>query len=95
MALEAARLMVMQAAWQYDNAVPCGAASNAAKYLGAEACRDACQTAMMTYGGFGYAKEFHMERFVRESFVPWIAPVSPNMILCYIAEKVLGLPKSY
>ncbi len=95
MELEAARLMVMQAAWQYDNDLPCGAAANSAKYLGAEACREACQAAMMTHGGFGYAKEFHVERFVRESFVPWIAPVSPNMILCYIAEKVLGLPKSY
>ncbi len=95
MELEAARLMVMQAAWQYDNDVPCGAAANAAKYLSGEACREACQNAMMTFGGFGYAKEFHMERLVRESFVPWLIPVSPNMILCYIAEKVLGLPKSY
>lgn len=95
MALEAARLMVMQAAWQYDKGLPCAAATDAAKYLGAEACREACQTAMMTHGGFGYAKEYHVERCVRESFTPWIAPVSPNMILCYIAEKVLGLPKSY
>jgi acyl-CoA dehydrogenase len=95
MQLEAARLMVMHAAWQYDNGLPCGAASNAAKYLGAEAACEACQTAMMTHGGFGYAKEYHVERYVRESFIPWIAPVAPNMILCYIAEKVLGLPKSY
>ena len=95
MQLEAARLVTMQAAWQYDNGLDCGAAANAAKYLAAEAGREACQTAMMTHGGFGYAKEYHVERFVRESMIPWIAPVSPNMILCYIAEKVLGQPKSY
>ena len=95
MQLEAARLVAMQAAWQYDNGLECGAAANTAKYLAAEAGREACQTAVMTHGGFGYAKEFHVERYLRESMIPWIAPVSPNMILCYIAEKVLGQPKSY
>ena len=95
MELEAARLMVMLAAWQYDKGLECGAAANAAKYLAAEAGREACQTAVMTHGGFGYAKEYHVERYLREIMIPWLAPVSPNLILCYIAERVLGLPKSY
>jgi acyl-CoA dehydrogenase len=95
MQLEAARLVTYQAAWQYDNGLDCGAAANAAKYLAAEAGREATQVAIMTHGGFGYAKEFHVERYAREAMIPWIAPVSPNMILCYIAEKVLGQPKSY
>jgi|TARA_R110002096_G_scaffold395124_9_gene590473 acyl-CoA dehydrogenase len=93
--LEAAWLMVMSAAWQYDNDQPCGAAANAAKYLAGEAGFHACETAVMTHGGFGYAKEFHVERYLRESLVPRIAPVSPQLALCYIAERVLGLPKSY
>ncbi|MBQ0725573.1 MAG: acyl-CoA/acyl-ACP dehydrogenase [Cycloclasticus sp.] len=93
--LEAAWLMVMSAAWQYDNNQPCGAAANAAKYLAGEAGFHACETAVMTHGGFGYAKEFHVERYLRESLVPRIAPVSPQLALCYIAERVLGLPKSY
>jgi acyl-CoA dehydrogenase len=95
MELEAARLMIMQAAWQYDHDLECGAAANAAKYLAAEAGREACQTAVMTHGGFGYAKEYHVERYLREAMIPWLAPISPNLILCYIAERVLGLPKSY
>lgn len=95
MELEAARLMMLYAAWQYDKGLPCGAAANAAKYLAAEAGLKACQTAVMTHGGFGYAKEFHVERYLREIMIPWIAPVSPNMIKSYIAERVLGLPKSY
>lgn len=95
MELEAARLMTMCAAWQYDNGLPCGPAANAAKYLAAEAGLKACQNAVMTHGGFGYAKEYHVERYLREVMIPWIAPVSPNMIKSYIAERVLGLPKSY
>ena len=95
MALEAARLMLMSAAWQYDRGLPAGAAANASKYLAAEAALDACQTAVITHGGFGYAREFHVERYLREVFIPWIAPVSPHLILSYIAERVLGLPKSY
>ncbi len=95
MELEAAYLMTMQAAWQYDNGLPCGPAANAAKYLGAEAGFDACQTAVMTHGGFGYAKEYHVERYLREVIINRLAPVSPQLILCFIAEKVLGLPKSY
>jgi acyl-CoA dehydrogenase len=95
MALEAANLMVMKAAWLYDQGKPCGAEANAAKYLAGEASFDACQQAVMTHGGFGYAKEYHVERYLRESLVGRIAPVSPQLILCFIAERVLGLPKSY
>jgi acyl-CoA dehydrogenase len=95
MALEAANLMVFKAAWLYDQGKPCGAEANASKYLAAEACFDACQQAVMTHGGYGYAKEYHVERYLRESLVGRIAPVSPQMILCFIAERVLGLPKSY
>jgi len=94
-ALEAANLVACKAAWLYDNGKPCGAEANAAKYLAGEACFDACQQAVMTLGGYGYAREYHVERYLRESFVGRIAPVSPHLILCFIAEKVLGLPKSY
>jgi acyl-CoA dehydrogenase len=95
MELEAAWLMTMSAAWQYDNDLPCGAAANAAKYLAGEAGFQACEQAVMTHGGFGYAKEFHVERYLREVLIPRIAPISPQLILSFIAEKVLGLPKSY
>src|SRR5678816_4547922 len=92
MALEAANLMAFKAAWLYDSGKPCGAEANAAKYLAGEACFDACQQAVMTHGGFGYAREYHVERYLRESFVGRIAPVSRELILCFIAERVLGLP---
>jgi acyl-CoA dehydrogenase len=95
MALEAANLMAFKAAWLYDAGKSCGAEANAAKYLAGEACFDACQQAVMTHGGFGYAREYHVERYLRESFVGRIAPVSRELILCFIAERVLGLPKSY
>ena len=95
MELEAAHLMVMKAAWLYDQAQPCAAEANAAKYLAGEAGFRACETAVMTHGGMGYAKEYHVERFLRESLIPRIAPVSREMILSFIAEKVLELPKSY
>ena len=95
MELEAANLMVMQAAWQYDNDMNCGAAANAAKYLAGEAGFNACQQAVMTHGGFGYAKEYHVERYMREAMLLRIAPISIQLIMCYIAEKVLGLPRSY
>ena len=95
MALEAANLMAFKAASLYDAGKPCGAEANAAKYLAGEACFDACQQAVMTHGGYGYAKEFHVERYLRESLVGRIAPVSRELILCFIAERVLGLPKSY
>jgi acyl-CoA dehydrogenase len=93
--LEAAWLMTMSAAWQYDKGLPCGSAANAAKYLAGEAGFSACEQAVMTHGGFGYAKEFHVERYLREIMIPRIAPVSPQLALCFIAEKVLGLAKSY
>ncbi|HYT46804.1 MAG TPA: acyl-CoA dehydrogenase family protein [Burkholderiales bacterium] len=95
MALEAANLMACKAAWLYDCGKPCGAEANAAKYLAGEACFDACQQAVMTLGGYGYAAEYHVERYLRESLVGRIAPITPQLILCYIAERVLGLPKSY
>ena len=95
MELEAAHLMVRKAATLYDNGQPCGAEANAAKYLGAEACFRACENAILTHGGMGYSKEFHVERYLREAWIPRLAPVSPQLILCFIAEKVLGLPKSY
>ncbi len=95
MALEAANLMVHKAAWLYDAGKACGIEANAAKYLAGEACFDACQEAVMTHGGFGYAKEYHVERYLRESLVGRIAPVTPHLILCFIAERALGLPKSY
>ncbi len=93
--LEAANLMVMKAAWLYDNGRPCGAEANAAKFLAGEAGFRACEQAVMTHGGMGYAQEYHVERYLRESLIPRIAPVSPQLILSYLAERVLDLPKSY
>jgi acyl-CoA dehydrogenase len=95
MALEAANLMVLKAARLYDAGEPCGVEANAAKYLAAEAGFAACETAVLTHGGMGYAKEFHVERLLRESLIARIAPVSRELILCHVAEKALGLPKSY
>jgi acyl-CoA dehydrogenase len=95
MALEAANLMVFKAASLYDAGLSCGVEANAAKYLAGEACFKACETALMTHGGMGYAKEFHVERYLRESLIVRIAPITPHLILSFIAEKALGLPKSY
>jgi acyl-CoA dehydrogenase len=95
MELEAANLMVLKAASLYDAGLPCGVEANAAKYLAGEACFKACETALMTHGGMGYAKEFHIERYLRESLIVRIAPITPHLILSFIAEKALGLPKSY
>ena len=95
MELEAANLMVMNAAWRYDQGLECGAQANAAKYLAGEAGYRACETAVLTHGGFGYAKEYHVERYFRESMLLRIAPISIQLIMCYIAERVLGLPRSY
>jgi acyl-CoA dehydrogenase len=95
MQLEAANLMVMKAAARYDAGLPCGAEANTAKYLAAEAGHNACQTAVLTLGGMGYSREYRVERLLRESYIPRIAPVSPQLIQCFIAERVLGLPKSY
>jgi acyl-CoA dehydrogenase len=95
MNLEAANLMVMKAAALYDAGEECGADANAAKFLAAEAAFSACETAVMTLGGMGYSSDYHVERYLRECLIPRIAPVSPHMILNFIAEKVLGLPRSY
>jgi acyl-CoA dehydrogenase len=93
--LEAANLMMLKAAGLYDAGKPCGIEANTAKYLAAEAGFRACETAVMTHGGMGYAKEFHVERLLREVLIARIAPVSRELILSHIAEKALGLPKSY
>ena len=93
--LEAANLMTMKAAALFDSGQPCGPEANAAKYLAAEAGFEACQTAIMTHGGFGYAKEYQVERYLREVMIARIAPISPQLVLSFLAEKVLGLPKSY
>jgi acyl-CoA dehydrogenase len=93
--LEAASLMIMKAATLFDQGLDCGVEANAGKYLAAEAGFEACHTAMLTLGGMGYAQEYHVERYLREVLIPRTAPVSPHMILNFLAEKVLGLPKSY
>ncbi|KAA6414962.1 MAG: acyl- dehydrogenase [Lasallia pustulata] len=103
MNLEAAKLATYHAARLYDasgqddtitqHAV--GVACNSAKYLAAEAAFTACERSVLAHGGMGYAQEYHVERYMRECFVPRIAPVSREMILNYVGEKVLGLPRSY
>lgn len=95
MNLEAANLMVLRAGSLYDAGQDCGAEANSAKFLAAEAAFTACETAVMTHGGMGYSAEYHVERYLRECFIPRIAPVSPQMIMNFIGEKVLGLPRSY
>jgi acyl-CoA dehydrogenase len=93
--LEAANLMTLKATWLYDTGQECGAEANAAKYLAAEAGYHAAEQAVMTLGGMGYAQEYHVERLFRESLIPRIAPVSRELILSYLAERVLDQPKSY
>ena len=93
--LEAANLMIFKAAALYDAGRECGAEANAGKYLGGEAGFNACEAAILTHGGMGYAKEYDVERYLRESMIARIAPVSREMIFNYLAERVLGLPKSY
>ncbi len=93
--LEAAWLCVLRAAGLYDAGQPCGPEANGAKYLGAEAGYHACERAVLTHGGMGYAREYHVERLLREVWITRLAPVSQQLILCHIAERVLGLPKSY
>ncbi|KAL3462667.1 acyl-CoA dehydrogenase/oxidase [Aspergillus heterothallicus] len=95
MELEAARMMVYHAAKMYDSGYGGGEYANSAKYLAAEAAFHACERAVMAHGGMGYAKEYHVERYLREAFIPRLAPVSREMICNYIGERVLGLPKSY
>lgn len=93
--LEAAYWQCLRAAWLYDQGLPCGAEANAAKFLGGRAAFDSCTTAVLTHGGMGYAAEFQVERLFRESILPRIAPVTEQLILSFIAERVLNLPKSY
>jgi acyl-CoA dehydrogenase len=93
--LYAAELMTLHAAELYDSGQPCGAQANAAKYLAADAGFRACDRAIRTHGGMGYAAEYHVERYFREMVATQLAPVSREMILCFIAERELGLPKSY
>jgi acyl-CoA dehydrogenase len=93
--LESAWWLTLRAAALYDSKQPCGAEANAAKFLGARAAFDTCTKAMMTHGGMGYAKEYQIERLLRESMIPRLAPVSEQLILSFIGENVLGLPKSY
>ncbi len=95
MQVEAASLMVFKAATLFDSGAECGVEANTAKYLAAEAGYEACQTAVMSMGGMGYAQEYHVERYLREVLIPRIAPVSPHQIMNFIAERVLELPKSY
>jgi acyl-CoA dehydrogenase len=93
--LEAANLLCFKAATMYDAGQECGAQANAAKYFAAEVAFRTCEQAILTHGGMGYAKEYHVERYLREIMIPRIAPVSREMILNFIAEKVLGLPRSF
>jgi len=93
--LEAANLMVMKAATLFDRGLDCGVEANTGKYLAGESAFEACHTAMLTLGGMGYAQEYHIERLLREVLIPRTAPVSPHMILNFLAEKVLELPRSY
>jgi acyl-CoA dehydrogenase len=93
--LEAAWTLGLRAAWLFDRGLPCGPEANAAKWLAADAGFQACDAALQTLGGFGYAKEFHIERLWREVRLYKIAPLSQQMALNYLAERVLGLPKSY
>jgi acyl-CoA dehydrogenase len=93
--LEAAYNLTMKAAWLYDNGRPCGPEANAAKFLGARAAHSAAENAVMTLGGLGYAKEYHVERLYREVFLTRFTPVTEQMILSFIAERVLGQVKSY
>lgn len=95
MELEAANLMTFNASSKYDAGEECGAEANAAKYLAAEAGFNACEQAVLTHGGMGYAREYHVERYMREIMIPRIAPVSREMILNFVGEKVLGLPRSF
>lgn len=93
--LEAADILTQKAMWLYDADQPCGDLANIAKYLATEAAFEACDRAVQTHGGYGYAAEYHVERYFRETRVWKIAPISQNFVLAYIAEKMLGLPRSY
>ncbi len=93
--LHAAELVIREASWRYDNGLPCGEQANMAKYLAADAAFDAADRAMQTHGGFGYASEYDVDRYWRESRLMRLAPIPQEMILNYLSEHVLGLPRSY
>jgi alkylation response protein AidB-like acyl-CoA dehydrogenase len=93
--LESAFWMIMRAAYLYDAGMPCGAEANAGKFLGGRAAFDACTRAVMTHGGMGYSTEYQVERLFRESILLRIAPITEQLILSFIAERELNLPKSY
>ena len=95
MQLQAAWQMVQLAGWRYDNDMDCGEAANTAKFLAAEAAFFAADRAIQTHGGLGYASEYHVERYWREARLQRLAPVSQEMTLNYVAQQVLGLPRSY
>jgi acyl-CoA dehydrogenase len=93
--LDAAELVARKAAWLYDRGLPCGREANTAKWLCAEAGFFAADAAVQTHGGMGYAQEFHVERYFREARLMRLAPISQEMVLNYLAEHVLGLPRSH
>ena len=95
MRLDAAELMIRKASWLIDHDQPCGAEANMAKWLAADACFQAADQAVQTHGGFGYAREYHVERYWREARLQRLAPISQEMVLNYVTEHVLGLPRSY
>lgn len=93
--LKAAELVVREASWRYDNGLPCAENANIAKLLASDAGYQAADVAMQTMGGMGYATEYNVERFWKESRLMRIAPVTQEMVLNFVAEHVLGLPRSY
>jgi acyl-CoA dehydrogenase len=93
--LRAAALMIREASTLIDAGLPCGEEANLAKYLAAEAGFYAADRAVQTFGGFGYATEYHVERYFREARLPRIAPISQELVLAYVAQHVLGLPRSH
>ena len=95
MRLNAAELVIREASWRYDNGLPCGEQANMAKLLAADAGYEAADRAMQTHGGFGYATEYDVERYWREARLMRIAPISQELVLSYLGEHVLGLPRSY
>ena len=93
--LDAVELLIRKAAWLYDNDMPCAKEANEAKLLASTWAFEAADRAMQFHGGYGYTSEYHVERYWREARVQRIAPISNELILAYLAEKVLGLPRSY
>ena len=93
--MRAAELMVHQAAGLFEAGKHCGAEANMAKMLAAEASWEAAEACLQTHGGFGFAEEYDVERKFRETRLYQVAPISTNLILSYLAEHVLGMPRSY